>query len=75
MWEAIRQSAEIDWLRRDAERRLMQLRALDEIDALQRVVDDYARRAGQPPADWPALVRAGDASRRAARSGRERRTS
>jgi hypothetical protein len=59
MWEAIRQSAEIDWLRQDAERRLMQLRALDEIDALQRAVDEYARRAGEPPPDWGTLVRAG----------------
>lgn len=58
MWEAIRQSAEIDWLRRDAERRLTQLRALDDIDALQRVVDDYTRRVGKPPPDWGALVRA-----------------
>jgi hypothetical protein len=59
MWEAIRQSAEIEWLRHDAERRLVQLRALDDIDALQRAVDDYTRRAGQAPADWGALVRAG----------------
>ena len=59
MWEAIRQSAEIPWLRRDAERRLLQLRVLDEIDALQRAVDDYARRTGQPPANWDALIRAG----------------
>ena len=59
MWEAIRQSAEIDWLRRDAERRLLQLRALDEIDALQRAVNEHARRGGQPPADWGALIRAG----------------
>jgi tetratricopeptide (TPR) repeat protein len=59
MWESIRQSAETDWLRADAERRLTQLRALDDIDALERVVNDYRRRAGQPPAGWPALVRAG----------------
>jgi len=59
MWESIRQSAETDWLRGDAERRLTQLRALDEIDALERVVTDYRRRAGQTPAGWPALVRAG----------------
>ncbi len=59
MWEAIRQSAEIDWLRQDAERRLAQLRALDEIDALQPRVDELSRRTGQPPADWVALVRAG----------------
>jgi hypothetical protein len=57
MWEAIRQSAEIDWLRKDAERRLVQLQALDIVDALQRMVDDYAGRTGETP-DWPALVRA-----------------
>ena len=56
MWESIRQSAELDWLRQDADRRLLQLRALDEIDVLQRAVDDFSRRGGQPPASWPALV-------------------
>jgi hypothetical protein len=58
MWEAIHQSAEVDWLRQDAERRLLQFRALDEIDALQRGVDDVARR-GVAPADWASLARAG----------------
>ena len=57
MWIAIRQSAELDWLRQDAERRLRQLQALDAIDTLQRAVDDYTRRTGVRP-DWPALVRA-----------------
>jgi hypothetical protein len=58
MWEAIRQSAQIDWLRQDAERRLLQLRALDEIDALQQRVDAFSRGASQPSAGWPPLVRA-----------------
>ena len=58
MWEAIRQSAEIDWLRQDAERRLLQLRALDEIDALQQRVDAFARNGAQPLAGWQSLVRA-----------------
>jgi hypothetical protein len=56
MWTAIRQSAEVDWLRTDAERRLLQLQALDVIDMLQRAVDDYARQTGTVP-DWQALVR------------------
>ena len=60
MWEAIRASAEIDWLRTDAERRLTQLRALDDMDELQRRVDAFTRRTGQPPASWAVLVRAGD---------------
>ena len=56
MWESIRQSAEIDWLRQDAERRLLQLDALDDIDALQ-AARRSARRsgAGAPPTDWAAL--------------------
>jgi hypothetical protein len=59
MWEAIRQSAQIDWLRQDAERRLQQLQALDDIDNLQKkAVDAYMRSGGQPPPDWLTLVRA-----------------
>jgi hypothetical protein len=58
MWEAIRQSAEIDWLRQDAERRLLQLDALDQIDKLQKIVDTFVRGASQPLAGWQSLVRA-----------------
>ena len=56
MWLSIRQSAEIEWLTKDAERRLLQLDALDTIDALQRAADDYARRSGEPP-DFQTLIR------------------
>jgi hypothetical protein len=59
MWEAIRQSAEIDWLRNDADRRLAQLRALDEIDALQAVVNRYSARSAQPALEWQPLINAG----------------
>ena len=58
MWQAILQSAEVDWLRRDAERRLAQLRVLDEIDALQKQVDAFVARTGGRVTDWMALVRA-----------------
>jgi hypothetical protein len=58
MWEAIHQSAEVEWLRQDAERRLLQFRALDEIDGLQRGLDELARR-GVAATDWRALARAG----------------
>jgi len=57
MWEAIRQTTEIPWLRQDAEQKLEQLRALDEIDLLQRIVDEVAAKSGQRPGDWGALVR------------------
>jgi hypothetical protein len=58
MWQAIHESAEIDWLRRESARRLAQLRALDEIDALQVAVDRLTKDAGAPPTDWAPLVRA-----------------
>jgi tetratricopeptide (TPR) repeat protein len=58
MWGAILQSAEQDWLRRSAEHRLLQLRALDEIDELQKMVDGYVERTGESPADWQPLIRA-----------------
>jgi len=58
MWEAIRQSAEVDWLRADASRRLAQLRALDGIDAWQALVDQHTKENGTPPADWQTVVRA-----------------
>ena len=55
MWESIRESAEIDWLRTDAERRLVQLRAMDDIDALQARVDAYTKANGHPPENWAAM--------------------
>jgi tetratricopeptide (TPR) repeat protein len=57
MWTMILQTAEVDWVRKDAQRRLLQLQALDVIDALQRVVNEYSQRTGGR-ADWPALVAA-----------------
>jgi len=56
MWTAILESAEQDWLKQSAEHRLLQLRALDELDALQSAVDAYARRTGESPADWRTLI-------------------
>jgi hypothetical protein len=58
MWLAILQSADVDWLKQQAERRLIQLQALDTIDQLQRAVDIYSERSGTRPSDWMALVRA-----------------
>jgi hypothetical protein len=57
MWETIRDTTDVDWLRQDAERKLAQLRALDDIDALQKIVDAATARTGQAPSDWDTLVR------------------
>jgi hypothetical protein len=56
IWEGVLESAEIPFLRQQAERSLMQLQALDEIDALQRLVEQAARRAGRPPSGWASLL-------------------
>ncbi len=57
MWQSIRESAEIDWLTNDAERRLTQLDALDQIDNLQAALDRAGQR-GLTVRDWQAAVRA-----------------
>jgi hypothetical protein len=59
MWLAIHESAQVDWLKKDAERRLFQLRTLDEIDQLQQRVDTFGRSAEERPTSWQQLVRAG----------------
>jgi hypothetical protein len=59
MWQALYQSAEIDWLRRDAERRLAQLQVLDDLDALQAIVDRLAAARATAPQGWDEAVRAG----------------
>jgi hypothetical protein len=56
MWEAIRASAEVDWLKRDAERRLMQLDVMDFIPTLQAAVDRVASTTGTAPRNWDSLV-------------------
>jgi hypothetical protein len=58
LWMALRESAEIEWVRRDAERRLVQLAALDQIDQLQAIVNRVAARQNAPVADWSTIVRA-----------------
>jgi len=59
MWQQILESADNDWLRTQAQHRLLQLDALDQIDALQRIVDSYRQRTGNVPVSWSDLQRAG----------------
>jgi hypothetical protein len=58
MWQAIRQSAELEWLRKDAERHLVQLDALDQIDQLQAAVDRFAAQSGTTPDSWMPVAQA-----------------
>jgi tetratricopeptide (TPR) repeat protein len=58
LWAQIGQSEENDWLRNTARMRLRQLDALDQIDVLKRVVEDYTRRTGRPATSWEQLIAA-----------------
>jgi len=59
LWSEIARNADADWLRDQASFRLKQLDALDGIDFIQRIVDQYRARTGALPASWGDLMRAG----------------
>lgn len=59
LWTQVFNNTEADWLMDQARFRLLQLDAMDQIDALQERVKLYQRRAGQLPRAWSDLVRAG----------------
>jgi hypothetical protein len=59
MWTQIGQTEESDWLRRMSQLRLAQLDALDQIDVLKRIVDDYTTQTGRRAESWEQLAAAG----------------
>ena len=59
LWRQIQQAADNDFLRDQAQLRLTQLDAMDQIDQLQAVVNRYRAATGRLPDSWLALVRAG----------------
>ena len=59
MWQHLLQAADNDWVRHSGQLRLTQLDALDQIDALSRVRDEFTRRRGRLPESWEELITAG----------------
>lgn len=59
LWQQIVRTAESDWYRDEAARRLQQLDAMDELDRLRAASEAYRQRHGSPPADWEDLRQAG----------------
>ncbi len=59
MWRQLAASEENEWLQQTAHLRLAQLDAMDQIDALERLVKEFARVTGKLPASWEEVVRAG----------------
>ena len=59
LWEEFARTAEEEWFRNEARRRVQQLDAMDDIDRLAAVAAAFQTRFGTPPATWDALRRAG----------------
>lgn len=59
LWRQIQQTATDDWFLREADRRLKQLDAMDQIEALERVVAAFTAQQGRVPSGWLELARAG----------------
>jgi len=59
LWQQILSTAENGWYRNEAQRRLRQLDAMDQLDRLRAAVDAYRKARGSPPGDWPDLRAAG----------------
>jgi tetratricopeptide (TPR) repeat protein len=58
MWSELGASADVEWLRRTADYRLGQLRALDDIDALTTRVEQARQRLGRMPQSWADVIAA-----------------
>jgi tetratricopeptide (TPR) repeat protein len=56
MWQQILSTADNEWVRENAQLRLVQLDALDQIDYLNSRVGEYTRRNGRFPESWNAVV-------------------
>jgi len=59
LWTEIGRNADGDWLRNQSAFRLKQLDALDGIDFVERVVQQYRERTGVRPTSWDDMMRAG----------------
>ena len=58
LWQQMHDTADNDWLRNEAARRLTQLRALDDIDRLIGAGQRFIEQSGRPPRSWEELVEA-----------------
>jgi tetratricopeptide (TPR) repeat protein len=56
LWTNIYAGADNDWMKQNAERRLVQLDALDQVDGLAVAIREYQRRRGELPRTWSDLI-------------------
>lgn len=59
LWTQVFNNTDADWLMDQARFRLMQLDALDQIEALQALVARHRQRTGVQPRAWEELIRTG----------------
>jgi tetratricopeptide (TPR) repeat protein len=59
LWAEIERNADADWLHDQAAFRLRQLDAMDGIDFIERIVQQYRARTGVFPASWDDMMRTG----------------
>jgi len=52
LWTQLRDSADVEWIRTNASHRLRQLDAMDMIDALNGITENFVKRQGRPPGSW-----------------------
>lgn len=56
LWTQLHDTTDIEWIKRNASHRLQQLDAMDAIDALNLITEDFRKRHGRPPASWQDLA-------------------
>jgi tetratricopeptide (TPR) repeat protein len=59
LWQQLYETTDDAWIRNSAQRKIAQLKALDEIDSLAALVTRYAQTRGLAPRSWNDLVAAG----------------
>lgn len=59
LWQQLLETADNDWMRQNAERRLVQLDALDDIDLLEARLGEFRSRFGRHAGSWEELIKAG----------------
>ncbi|MEW5984458.1 MAG: hypothetical protein AB1806_19075 [Acidobacteriota bacterium] len=59
LWRELYETADHEWLKNNAELRLVQMDALDQIDALAAVLVRYSNATGRPPGSWREVIVAG----------------
>ena len=56
LWQQLYETSDDEWVKNNAELKLSQLEALDQIDALAALVRRYTEQFGRPPDSWGTLV-------------------